>query len=141
KLQYGAFSYLDAGDLSGAPLYALTCPVNLLGQVDAYAIAHHGGEDGSDPSIFSATKPRVTMFSNRTWKDAQAATFNTLRQLGIDGWQLHRTQNPGAENMPDAQIANLDTSTSAWIKLSASEDGSFTVTNGRTGQSKSYPRR
>lgn len=141
RLQYGAFSYLDAGDLSGAPLYALTCPVNLVGHADAYAIAHHGGEDGSDPSLFSAVKPRVAVFSNGTRKGAQAATFNTIRQLGIDGWQLHLTQNPGVQNMPDAQIANLDTSTSAWIKLSASDDGSFSVTNGRTGQSRSYPKR
>ena len=141
RLQYGDFRYLDVGDLSGAPLYALTCPDNLIGEADVYAIAHHGGADGSDPSLFSAVKPRAAVFSNGTRKGAQAATFNTLRQLGIAGWQLHRTQSPGAENMPDAQIANLDTSTSAWLKLSASPDGSFTITNGRTGQTTSYARR
>src|SRR6185437_5253552 len=36
KLEYGAFSYLDVGDLTGAPLYALTCPVNLIGLADVY---------------------------------------------------------------------------------------------------------
>jgi hypothetical protein len=81
------------------------------------------------------------VFSNGTRKGAQATTLATLRSLNIAGWQLHRTQNPGAENMPDAQIANVDTSTSAWIKLSATRDGSFTVTNGRTGQRVSYPKR
>lgn len=141
RLQFGDFTYLDVGDLSGEPLYALTCPVNLIGQADVYAIAHHGGEDGSDPSLFSAVKPRAAVFSNGTRKGAQAATFNTLRQLGIDGWQLHRTENPDAENMPDAQIANLDTTTSAWIKVSASRDGSFIVVNGRTSDSVSYARR
>ena len=28
-----------------------------------------------------------------------------------------------------------------WIKLSANEDGSFKVSNGRTGESKRYPAR
>ena len=58
----------------------------------------------------------------------------------IDGWQLHRSLNRGAENVPDERIANLDETTSAWIKISASADGSFTVTNGRTGVSKAYRR-
>jgi hypothetical protein len=43
-------------------------------------------------------------------------------------------------NTTDARIANLDETTSAWIKVSANADGSFVVTNGRTGQSKSYRR-
>jgi hypothetical protein len=43
-------------------------------------------------------------------------------------------------NLPDERIANLDESTSAWIKITAQDDGSFTVTNGRTGQTKAYPR-
>lgn len=140
-LQYGAFRYLDVGDLTGAPLYALACPVNLIGQVDVFNLPHHGGADGSDPALYKAFQPRVGVFSNGRRKGAEAATLNTLRSLGIAGWQLHQSQQPGAENMPDAQIANLDTSTSAWIKLAASRDGSFTITNGRTGQTISYPRR
>ncbi len=141
RLEYGAFSYLDVGDLTGAPLYALTCPVNLIGLADVYNLAHHGGADGSDPSLFEAVKPRAAIFSNAARKGAEAATLNTLRSLGIAGWELHRTEQPGAENMPDAQIANLDTATAAWFKLSAKRDGSFTITNGRTGQVVSYPRR
>ena len=140
-LEFGAFSYLDVGDLTGAPLYALTCPINLIGLADVYNLAHHGGADGSDPSLFEAVKPRAAVFSNAAHKGAEAATLNTLRALGIAGWQLHRTQQPGAENMPDAQIANLDTTTTAWLKLSAKRDGSFSITNGRTGQTTSYPKR
>ena len=141
KLQYGAFRFLDLGDLSGEPLHKLACPVNLVGEADVYAIAHHGGDDGADPSMFAAVKPRVAIFSNGARKGAQARTLATIKSMNIAGWQLHRTTNPGAENVPDAQVANLDTSTSAWIKLSAKSDGSFTVTNGRTGQSLSYPKR
>ena len=36
------------------------------------------------------------------------------------------------------RIANLDGTTGHWIKISASEDGTFSVTNGRTGQTKTY---
>ncbi len=141
RLEYGAFTYLDVGDLTGAPLYALACPINLLGLADVYNIAHHGGADGSDASLFEAVKPRAAIFSNAARKGAEAATLNTLRRLGIAGWQLHRTEQPGAENMPDAQIANMDTTTAAWLKLSARRDGSFSITNGRTGQVVSYPKR
>jgi hypothetical protein len=43
----------------------------------------------------------------------------------------------GEKNFVDEQIANLDESTAHWIKLSANEDGSFQVMNGRTGVWKS----
>jgi hypothetical protein len=54
---------------------------------------------------------------------------------------LHRTANEGAVNTSDARIANLDERTSAWIKVSAKKDGSFTVTNGRTGATVPYRRK
>jgi hypothetical protein len=47
-------------------------------------------------------------------------------------------------NAPDAYVANLDADDKdlgAWLKLQAAEDGSFTVTNGRTGWTKGYDRR
>jgi competence protein ComEC len=141
RLEYGAFSYFDANDLTGTPLYALTCPINLVGLVDVFNLAHHGGADGADPALFEAVKPRAAIASNAARKGAEAATLNTLRSLGIPGWQLHRTEQPGAENMPEAQIANMDTTTSTWLKLTARRDGSFSITNGRTGRTMTYPRR
>ena len=42
-------------------------------------------------------------------------------------------------NGPEEFIANLgDVDTGHWLKLSAQADGSFTVTNSRTGDTKSY---
>lgn len=74
-------------------------------------------------------------------KGAQPKALTRVKETpGLDGWQLHRSLNPGAENAPEERLANLDESTSAWIEASAREDGSFTVTNGRTGYSKSYKR-
>lgn len=141
RFTYGQFRFLDVGDLSGAPLHALTCPVNLIGESELYLIAHHGGADGADPALFTAVKPLVAVFNNGPRKGAQPPTFATLRQMpAIDAWQLHRTTYPTAENLPDARIVNLDLSTNAWLKVSAQADGAFTVTNGRTGEAKSYRR-
>ncbi len=65
--------------------------------------------------------------------------FTLLHRLtGLDVWQLHRSQNAGAENFADERIANLDEATSHWIKLSANADGSFSVTNARTGMVQQY---
>ena len=58
-----------------------------------------------------------------------------------DFWQLHYSIEAAAENMPPPMIANLDESAAHFIKVSAQRDGSFTVTNSRTKQTKSYKRR
>ena len=58
-----------------------------------------------------------------------------------DTWQLHKANRGGAHNSPDAFIANLEVEErdrGDWIKLSAEESGSFTITNGRTRVMKSY---
>lgn len=141
RLQYGAFRFLDVGDLSGDPLYALACPNGLIGLADVYLIAHHGGADGADPSMYAALQPLVAMFNNGPRKGAQPKALAQVKATpGLDGWQLHKSIIPNAENAPDERLANLDESTNAWIKISASEDGSFIVTNGRTGYSKRYKR-
>ena len=141
RLAFGQFRFLDVGDLSGSPLFSLACPLNRLGAVDVYLVSHHGGADASDPSLFAATTPRVAIFNNGPRKGAQAETFATLRaHPGVELWQLHRSLNAGVQNAPDERIANLNESTSAWLKLSARADGSFTITNGRTGRTTTYPR-
>ena len=72
-----------------------------------------------------------------------------------DLWQNHYSVPGGSEhNRPAAFIANLEDGASAvrlppgetpvhmgaayWIKLSARADGSFTISNSRTGFAKSY---
>jgi len=141
-LQFGAFRFLDLGDLTGTPLFALACPSNLIGAADVYLVAHHGGADAADPSLFKALSPLVAILNNGATKGAQKETLATIAAMpSIDGWQLHRTLNEGAVNAPDARVANLDETTSAWIKVSAKNDGSFTVTNGRTGVTLPYRRK
>jgi competence protein ComEC len=143
RLQFGKFRFLDLGDLTGAPLFALVCPTDLVGPVDVYLVAHHGGLDAADPATFAAFTPRVAVINNGSRKGGAPEIFAALRSAaGIeDVWQLHRSRNEGAANFADDRIANLDETTAHWIKLSASEDGSFTVTNGRTGETKKYAAR
>jgi competence protein ComEC len=143
RLQLGKFRFLDVGDLTGAPLFALACPNDLVGPIDLYLVAHHGGPDAADPATFAAFRPRVAVVNNGAVKGGAPELLAALRQVsGLDdSWQLHRSTLPGAQNAPDDRIANLTDSTSAWIKASAREDGSFTVTNGRTGVTKTYAAR
>jgi competence protein ComEC len=142
-MQFGRFRFLDVGDLAGAPLFALACPKNMIGAVDAYLVAHHGGADAAEPATFAAFKPRVAVMNNGASKGGARDTFALLHQSPDVGgvWQLHRSNAAGEQNFPDEQIANLDESSAHWIKLSANRNGSFQVTNGRTGVLKQYPAR
>jgi competence protein ComEC len=142
-LRFGEFRFIDLGDLTGAPLYALVCPANRLGTIDAYLVPHHGGRDVADPSLVAALRPRVAIVNNGQTKGGSAETFTMLRgAAGLeDVWQLHRSANAGVQNVDPARIANLDETTGHWLRLNASPDGSFSLTNGRTGVTKSYPRR
>jgi competence protein ComEC len=107
-----------------------------------YLVAHHGDADAADPATLAAFKPRVAILNNGATKGGAAAMFASLHQAQEQGledvWQLHRSENPGAGNFADEQIANLDERTAHWIKLSANDDGSFRVMNGRTGVGMSY---
>jgi competence protein ComEC len=139
-LRFGRFRFLDVGDLSGSPLFALVCPKSLIGPSDVYLVAHHGGPDAADPATFVGLAPRVAIVNNGATKGGAPELLAALHQVrGLeDAWQLHRSTASGAENFPDDRIANLDESTAHWIKVSAKDDGSFTVTNGRTGATRTY---
>jgi competence protein ComEC len=142
-LRFGRFRFLDVGDLSGAPLFNLVCPNNLIGTTDVYLVAHHGGVDAAVPATFAALSPRVAIVNNGPAKGGAPELLAALRVApGLeDAWQLHTAAAAGVLNVADDRIANLDDSGAHWIKVTASEDGSFSVTNGRTGATKNYPRR
>ena len=140
RLRYGGFTFLDVGDLSGDPLFALMCPKRMIGPIDVYLVAHHGGVDSADPADFIGIAPRVAIVNNGASKGGSPEMLAALHQArGLeDAWQLHRSTPAGPRFVRDDHTANLDDSTSHWIKVSASADGSFVVTNGRTGEAKSY---
>jgi len=138
-VRFGRFRFLDVGDLSGQPLFKLVCPKNLVGTVDVYLVAHHGGPDVAGAETFAAFNPRVAVMNNGPTKGGARITYQALHQIpGLDVWQLHASADAGASNFPPQFIANLDDSTADWIKLVAREDGSFRVFNPRTGEWKNY---
>ncbi len=142
-VRFGKFRFLDVGDLTGPPLFRLACPQDLIGPVDAYLVAHHGGSDAADPATFAAFRPRVAVMNNGIWKGGAKPTYEALHHVsGLeDVWQLHKSASAGDNNFAAPNIANLDESTAYWIKLVASEDGSFRVLNPRTGEWKNYAAR
>jgi competence protein ComEC len=141
-VRYGRFRFIDLGDLSGPPLHALFCPANLLGPADVYLVPHHGGADVSEPAYLAAVAPRVAIMNNGAIKGGSREAFATLHNASRldDVWQVDKSRTEGAQNFADERIANLDETTGHWLKVSANEDGSFQVTNGRTGKSKTYPK-
>jgi beta-lactamase superfamily II metal-dependent hydrolase len=139
-VRWGKFRFLDIGDLTTRPLFDLVCPNDLIGAVDVYLVAHHGGADAAKPETFASFKPRVAIVNNGAKKGGSREIFDYLqRDRSLEGvWQLHRAEASGATNFAEERIANLDESTAHYIKLSANEDGSFRVLNGRTGQWTEY---
>jgi competence protein ComEC len=137
-MQFGRFRFLDLGDLSGTPLFALLCPSSLIGPVDLYLVPHHGGRDVAYLATFAGLRSRVAIVNNGAVKGGSPEIFAALRRAaGLEAaWQLHTSMN-GA-NLPESHIANLDETTAHWIKVSAQESGAFTVTNGRTGIAETF---
>jgi hypothetical protein len=93
----------------------------------------------------SALHPTADLLERRGWS---GHFFVTTRRIGtpgfLDFWQLHYSENaPRETNSPDQFIANVEsnqTNHPAYsFKLSARMDGSFTMTNQRTGFSREYP--
>jgi competence protein ComEC len=142
-LRFGRFRFLDVGDLSGAPLFALVCPTSLIGAVDLYLVPHHGAGDASYPATFTALRPRVAIVNNGAVKGGAPEVFDALRRApGLEAaWQLHASTREGVMNLADSQIANLDETTSYWVKVSAQENGAFSVTNARTKVTKVFAAR
>jgi competence protein ComEC len=143
RVRYGEFRFLDLGDLVWNKLGGLVCPDNLIGEADVYLVAHHGNGDSNVPAFLAAVHPRVAVVNNGMWKGAVAAALETLHHWpGLETvWQLHLSGSDGAENSDESLVANLVDGAgdaACWIKLSARKDGSFGVTNGRTGLRKDY---
>jgi competence protein ComEC len=141
-LRFGRFTLVNLGDLSGNTLFELVCPHNLLGSASAYVIPHHGEYDTDSPAMYAALMPQVAIMNNGATKGGDPATFRTVHaRPDLDLWQLHASRHPGARNSPDERVANLtdDDCDGHWIRLVADEDGSFSITNGRTGSTTTYP--
>jgi competence protein ComEC len=167
---FGKFRTVHLGDLTKNKEFELMCPNNRLGTVDVLLGLHHGQASSNSPVAVWALHPRVGIMNNGTRKGGEPETMQTVHSSpGLeDLWQLHFSLLSGQEyTQPGMFIANgIDEQPSAlpvapipapppgpgappapvhngkayWIKLSAQEDGTFTVTNTRNGFSKTYRR-
>jgi len=140
---FGRFKFLDLGDLTGQKEVALVCPKNPIGSVDLYLVTHHGMDLSNSRAIVDAVHPRVAIMNNSAHKAGMPVAWQTVHDSPglIDLWQLHTAEgSDAAHNSPEALIANpKGDGDGAYFKVIASPDGSFSVTNTRTGQTKEYP--
>jgi beta-lactamase superfamily II metal-dependent hydrolase len=141
-ITYGKFRFLDLGDLTKAKEIPLVCPNNLIGAIDLYLVNHHGFNLSNSKAFVDAIHPRVAIMDNGAHKAGSPEAWQTIHESpGLeDLWMLHTAEDSdAAHNSPDALIANLKGgSDGAYLKVVVSRDGSFSVTNSRTGQTKSY---
>lgn len=142
-LSYGAFRFLDLGDLTWNNEHKLVHPVDRIGLVDVYQVTHHGLNSSNNPVLVQTVQPRVAIFNNGPRKGAHPEVTATLRRVkGIEAiYQLHRNLGVGAqENTDPALIANPDEKCQGEIiKLSVAPDGkSYTITVGSKGKPRRY---
>ncbi len=144
-LKFGKFRFLDLGDLTGAKEVALVCPANPLGTVDLYLVTHHGMNLSNSRAIVDAIHPRVAIMNNGAHKGGSPEAWQTVHESpGLeDLYMLHTAEgSDAAHNSSETLIANpRGDGDGAHFKVVASADGSFSVTNTRTGQTKEYPAR
>src|ERR1700736_4819223 len=144
-IRYGSFRLLDLGDLTWNQEHALACPNNLIGTFTVFHTTRHGDPHSGAPQLMHAIHARVALMNNGERKGGSPEYWQTVHESpGLeDFWQLHRSAAGGAEhNSPEQFLANLnETDHGHNIKMSVRADGSFTITNERTGFTKEYPAR
>jgi beta-lactamase superfamily II metal-dependent hydrolase len=143
---FGKFRFIDLGDLTKAREIPLVCPSNLIGTVDLYLVNHHGFNLSNARAFVDALHPRVAIMDNGAHKAGSPEAWQTVHDSpGLeDLWQLHTAEDSdAAHNSPADLIANpAGVSTDgAYLKVAALANGSFSVTNSRTGQTRDYPRK
>lgn len=136
------FRMLDLADLEAHYSHDLVCPRNLIGAVDVYNVNVHGQFKGIAPEVVGALHAPVIIQANGARKGADAQTWPVLQAApGLkDIWQLHQSLNAGKDaNPPDDFIANLEPADPfKSLRISVAKNGTFTVTNTRSGFSKRY---
>jgi beta-lactamase superfamily II metal-dependent hydrolase len=165
---FGKFRTVHLGDLTWNKEFDLMCPSNRIGAIDLFLVSHHGQPISNAPVLVHGMRPRVAIMNNGTRKGGQPDAMKVFfSSPGLeDLWQMHFSQLSGQEyTVPGLFIANLLDEPSAtmpvnpivapppgpmtppapahngpayWIKVSAQQDGTFTVTNQRNQFTKTY---
>jgi beta-lactamase superfamily II metal-dependent hydrolase len=144
-ITYGHFRFLDLGDLTKKKEIELACPNNLLGKVDLFLVTHHGADLSNPKALVWALHPRVAILDNGPRKGASPAAWQIVHDSPKleDFWQLHYAEESDkAHNVADPRIANVkENCEGKYLKVAAESDGTFTVTNSRTAEQKTYAKR
>jgi beta-lactamase superfamily II metal-dependent hydrolase len=144
-ITYGHFRFLDLGDLTKKKELEIACPNNLLGTVDLFLVTHHGADLSNPKALVWALHPRVAVIDNGPRKGASPAAWQIVHDsTGLeDLWQLHYAEGSDKDhNVADERIANVkENCEGKYLKVAAEADGTFTVTNGRTGEQKTYSKK
>jgi beta-lactamase superfamily II metal-dependent hydrolase len=167
-ITFGRFRVAHLGDLTWNKEFDLMCPSNRIGTVDLFVVSHHGQPVSNSPQLVHALESRAAIINNGTRKGGQPDAMRIIYSAPRleDVWQIHFSQLSGQEfTVPGLFIANwtddhpdamplsampppapgggappppAHNGPAHWIKVSASADGSFTVTNGRNAFAKRY---
>jgi len=141
-VRFGLFSFLDLGDLTKPKEVELVCPNNPMGEVSVYLVNHHGLDQSSAKSLVYAIHPRTAIMDNGAHKGGSPESWQTVEEsVGPQNlYMLHTAEGSDkAHNSPEANIANLrGDGDDHYFTIVADGDGSFSVTNSRTGQTKYY---
>jgi beta-lactamase superfamily II metal-dependent hydrolase len=144
-LTYGKFRFLDLGDLTKKKELEIACPNNMLGKVDLFLVTHHGADLSNSKAMVWALHPRVAVLDNGPRKGASPAAWQIVHDSpGLeDLWQLHYAEESDKDHNVDAEhIANVkENCEGKFMKVMAQPDGSFTLTNQRTGVEKKYAKK
>lgn len=139
---FGQFRFLDLGDLTKKKELELVCPKNLLGTADLFLVSHHGLDQSNSKALVWAVHPRVAVIDNGARKGNSPAAWEIVHDSpGLeDLWQLHyAAESDSAHNVTENRIANVkENCEGKYLKVVAQSDGSFALTNGRTGEEKNY---
>jgi len=163
---FGRFRALHPGDLTIDKEFDLMCPNNRVGTVDVLVGPHHGQDTSNSEAFVHGLQPRVVVMNNGTrkggWPDVMRSFYTSPRFEDL--WQMHFSLLSGQEfaapgvftaNVVDDQPNALPVAPmpapganappppvhngrAYWVKVSAREDGTFTVTNTRNGFTREY---
>ncbi len=142
EITFGSLKILDLGDLTWDKEMQLMCPANKLGKIDVLIVSHHGWNQSSSPALVDAIHERVAIMDNGADKGGSTPVLQTFKKVpGLETlWQIHYSNEGGDANNTAAEyIANpKGEDKGLGFELVAAKDGSFAVTNERTGMTKEY---
>ena len=143
-LEFGAFRFFNATDLTWNLEAQLVCPANPIGEVDVYQVTHHGLNRSNNPLVIRSLRPTISVMNNGPTKGCHPEVFANLKSVpSIEAmYQMHKNQRPDGKvnNTADELIANkVNGKSGNYIKLSVSPDGtSYTVSIPASGHSREY---